>query len=471
MCFVTTENFFNAYSGVTAGKQTYLIMLQAFTKRFCLLTVVMLLSVVNALAQDVAQIGSTGYATLDDALRAAKAGEIVKITKAGTYTLPSFPNHIELKNITVQGEVDGVVIAHTDISGGSGNDYGVIARAYDGATFKNVKFSLGSTLYHAFREAGTINMENCTIDGLLFSSGDMNFTNCQFTQSNPNGEYNMWTYSGNVTYNNCTFTNSVKGKFVNVYHDDDLDPVTITFNDCAFVNNGSVSKAAINVKATSPKAKLKYSVIVNNCTTEGAFPAEIKGDVLQVISNLVQVDDRVAGEEDYIEVTVDGKYVYYHNGELPAAQASVAQIGNEKYETLEAAFAAAQDGETITLLADCTGNGIKAPQGKFATGLTVDFAGFTYTMDGEMVGSTGTETQAFQLLMNNNITFKNGTITSEKAKILVQNYSNLTLKDMTLTLNNANYTNGYTLSNNNGNIVIDGSTIKSKVTSPFKFFR
>ena len=33
-------------------------MLQAFTKRFCLLTVVMLLSVVNAVAQDVIEIGS-----------------------------------------------------------------------------------------------------------------------------------------------------------------------------------------------------------------------------------------------------------------------------------------------------------------------------------------------------------------------------------------------------------------------------
>ena len=139
----------------------------------------------------------------------------------------------------------------------------------------------------------------------------------------------------------------------------------------------------------------------------------------------------------------------------------VAQIGDVKYETLEAAFAAANDGETIMLLADCTGNGIVVPQGKYTTGLTVDFDGHTYTMDGEMVGSTGTETQAFQLLKDNKITFKGGTITSEKAKMLVQNYSDLTLEGMTLTLSNANYTLAYTLSNNNGNIVIDGSTINA----------
>ena len=154
-------------------------------------------------------------------------------------------------------------------------------------------------------------------------------------------------------------------------------------------------------------------------------------------------------------------------GHVPAAPATyVAQIGTTKYETLADAFAAAVDGDTITLLANCAGDGIKVtPAGKFATGLTVDFAGFTYTVDGETVGSTGTETNGFQLLKDNKITFKNGTITSEKAKILVQNYSNLTLNKMTLTLNNTGYNGAYTLSNNNGNIVIDETTINANPTT------
>ena len=148
---------------------------------------------------------------------------------------------------------------------------------------------------------------------------------------------------------------------------------------------------------------------------------------------------------------------------------NVAKIGSTEYETFEAAWNAVQDGETITLLSDCNGNGLKAPQSKFATGLTVDFGGYTYTMNGTMVGSTGTETQAFQLLKDNNITFKNGTIYSEKAKILVQNYSNLTLEGMTLTLNNPSYSYAYTLSNNNGNIVIDGTTINANPNGAFAF--
>lgn len=131
----------------------------------------------------------------------------------------------------------------------------------------------------------------------------------------------------------------------------------------------------------------------------------------------------------------------------------MAKIGGNEYETLKAAFEAAEDGDTIELLGNTSGDGIVVKSGR---NFTVDFGGFTYTMDGSLVGSTGTETQAFQLLKDSTITFKNGKITSNKAKILIQNYSNLTLENMVLT---AGETCAYVLSNNNGNVVIDNTTI------------
>ena len=152
------------------------------------------------------------------------------------------------------------------------------------------------------------------------------------------------------------------------------------------------------------------------------------------------------------------------------AAENVAKINETEYATLEEAFAEALDGDTIIVLADCEGNGIIVPQGKYnTTGLTVDFGGHTYTVSGNLVGSTGTETNAFQLLKDNKITFKDGTITSTKAKILVQNYSNLTLDNMTLTLNNPNYSSAYTLSNNNGNVVIEDTTINANPAGGFAF--
>ena len=189
---------------------------------------------------------------------------------------------------------------------------------------------------------------------------------------------------------------------------------------------------------------------------DGAYCDNYNCDVGVVIAE--GYTGTIGGKVEYVETTKEGRSATLTQNTI----VYVAKIGNYLYTTLEAAFAAAVDGDTITLLANCSGNGIKVPQGKYTTGLTVDFAGFTYTVDGTTVGSTGTETQAFQLLKDNTITFMNGKITSTTAKMLVQNYSNLTLQNMELDGSQLVGSNRYTLSNNNGNVVIDSSTIKAK---------
>ncbi len=400
----------------------------------------------------VAKIGDVKYQTLAAAVAAANEGETIEVIKAGDYTLPNLPN-----NVTIEGKADGDVSFTYTTANSS------IASVPNGATFKNVTFNWGNVNYHGFQHAGTINMEGCTLNGKFFSYGNMNFTNCEFKND---GDYNMWVYSaGNVVYDQCTFTNTTTGKLLHLYCEGANLQHTVTVKDCKFVNGGTLSKAAINVKATSGSNLLQYELhLEGENTLEGNFPTALgeqdNADKTFILSPLAQVDDRKAST-DNITVFEGVKQIY------PIIY--VAQIGSVKYETLEEAFAAAQDGETITLLKDCTGNGIKVPQGKFTTGLTVDFAGFTYTMDGEMVGSTGTQTLAFQLLKDNTITFKNGTLTTENAYMLIQNYCNLTLEGMTLTMNNAGYSSAYTLSNNNGNIVIDGSTISANTGGGFAF--
>ena len=403
----------------------------------------------------VAQIGVTKYESLAEAVAAANTGDVIEIIKADDYKLPNLPN-----NVTIEGKADGVVFK--DIVANPTNENN-IASIPSGATFKNVAFEVGNIDYHGFTHAGIINMEGCTLNGRLTSYADMNFTNCEFVHS---GDYNMWVYGqGNVLYDGCTFTNNTKGKMLHLYCEDANQTHKVNVKNCKFVNKGELSKSAINVKATSGSNALQYELhLEGNNTYEGSFPTAVgeqdNSDHTWILSPLAQVDDRKVNP-DNIKVYENNKLIYPVN--------YVAKIGNVKYETLEAAFAAAQDGETVTLLADCTGNGIKAPQGKFTTGLTVDFAGFTYTVDGATVGSAGTETNGFQLLKENKITFKNGTITSEKAKILIQNYSDLTLEGMTLTLNKADYTEAYTLSNNNGNVVIDGTTINANPAGGFAF--
>lgn len=142
-----------------------------------------------------------------------------------------------------------------------------------------------------------------------------------------------------------------------------------------------------------------------------------------------------------------------------AEGANVAKIGDTEYATLKEAFDAVKDGETIVVMKNCSGNGIVVNSGR---NFTVDFNNCTYDIDGTTVGSTGTETNGFQLLKDSTITFKNGKLTSTKAKILIQNYCNLTLENMELDGRNLNRSNpNYTLSNNNGNVVIDGTNISA----------
>ena len=136
----------------------------------------------------------------------------------------------------------------------------------------------------------------------------------------------------------------------------------------------------------------------------------------------------------------------------------VARIGTTGYATLQAAVDAVTTTEptTITLLKDTSGNGVVVPSGR---NITFDLNNCTYTIDGTTVGSPNTETNGFQLLKDSTVTFKNGTITSDKAKILIQNYSNLTLYNVTLDGTNLNDSAPYTLSNNFGNILIKDTTI------------
>ena len=214
------------------------------------------------------------------------------------------------------------------------------------------------------------------------------------------------------------------------------------------INGGTITSTETGTSAIS--TPVASNVASASQEVQDRIDVDVKGGTFTEAGDPADVSEFVNENSDFDPAT--GVVTHY-----------VAKIGDVKYDTFEAAWNAAQDGDTIVLVQDCAGNGLKAPQGKYTTGLTVDFNGKTYTIDGSLVGSTGTQSQAFQLLKDNTITFKNGTIYSEKARMLVQNYSNLTLDNMVLTLNNTTTAPAtvYTLSNNNGTVVIDDTTINA----------
>lgn len=141
-----------------------------------------------------------------------------------------------------------------------------------------------------------------------------------------------------------------------------------------------------------------------------------------------------------------------------------AEVNGTKYETLEAAVDAVVNSDgtnnvTVKLLKNSSGNGIIFKNSK---NITIDLNGKTYTINGKLVGSPGTESNGFQLLEGNKVTIKNGTIETTNAAILLQNYCDLTLEN--LNLKGGNPTK-YVLSCNNGNTVLTNVNISGSHSS------
>ena len=123
------------------------------------------------------------------------------------------------------------------------------------------------------------------------------------------------------------------------------------------------------------------------------------------------------------------------------------------YNSLQDAVDNGGDSVKLTLNRDGAGDGLIV-NGKT---VTIDFGGYTYNVNGKLVGSSGTESQGMQILKGSNVTLMNGTFTSNKAKMLIQNYGDLTLIDMNIDGTQSDDCS-YVVSNNNGSFTVLGSS-------------
>ncbi len=113
----------------------------------------------------------------------------------------------------------------------------------------------------------------------------------------------------------------------------------------------------------------------------------------------------------------------------------------------------------IVVMKDFSGDGVKVADYRK---VEFDFAGFTYTLDGKMVGSSGTETNGFQILKDTAVIFNNGTLKQgiNGARALIQNYTDIKLVDFNLDTENVQAINdcGSALSCNHGASIITGDS-------------
>lgn len=239
----------------------------------------------------------------------------------------------------------------------------------------------------------------------------------------------------------------------------------LTLNDCALEATAEEFSCEPNGNGATTAGA---AIAIAQHTTKKDIAVTINGGSFKGVKALNESNPQVNDPAPQVKLSIDGGTFI---GDISTADVT-GFIKGGTFTDLASAVKYATNGATITLAGDTNGNGVVFAEGRFATkGLTIDFNGHTYSVGGVLVGSTGTGTNAFQLLKGNKITFKNGTIAgvTEGTKpaedtpnwhgapaIVIQNYCDLTLDNMTVTGGDETV---YTMSNNNGNVTIKDTTI------------
>ena len=387
---------------------------------------------------------------------------------------------------------------------------------FEGTTFKNV-MSFNYQLYTSpWSQLGKLEFDDCTFNGIIvgaIAAQTLKFNGCTFANytntvsansSNPTWirpAYGNWTKGDNegqgnnfkslttINFTGNTVVSTRPVKFERIAQWEMPTTVTVTGNSFDIRDTGEKKNVGLYFGANA-----KFNLIAQDNTKSdntaalytAAYKAPNEKDYVGLPAGSTVKDSTGKDVElEALEWKSDKKLTLKTTEEVASVTNAKGTVVN--FASLSDAIAAAKDGDTVTLLKSCNGNGIKIETKNFATtGLTVDFGGNTYSVGGVLVGSTGTGTNAFQLLEGGKVTFQNGTIAgvtkgTKPAEdtpdwhgapaMVIQNYCDLTLKSMTITGGDETV---YTMSNNHGDIVIEDTTItagnaKGYGSGPFAF--
>lgn len=239
------------------------------------------------------------------------------------------------------------------------------------------------------------------------------------------------------------------------------------------VRNGAQAEISGNAEVSG-----EYAVIVNGegssaKVSGGSFKGAFFGQYADTLSVAVgtfdsEIDSEYIADDALFYQTETGYAAGSRDDVLADSEADItALIGNKGYKSLAEAMVAVPTDNTPTTIELVGGeNGIiTAPGVKVQSGqnVTIDFNGLTYNVT-DTVGSSGTETNGFQLLKGSTVKMMDGKIVSQTAKILLQKYNDLTLEDMTLDMTESDSIE-YVISNNNGTTTITGNTVIKADTS------
>ncbi|MBR2041641.1 MAG: right-handed parallel beta-helix repeat-containing protein, partial [Oscillospiraceae bacterium] len=322
----------------------------------------------------VAQIGEVKYESLQEAINAVQNGETITLLADcdEDVTVVQAPDVA----FTIDG-ADKTMTGTITVNGKSQ------AYATAGLTIKNVKFvaasgcvciNLGVNGNNNTRYTSNVTVENCTFTGTDNTSAAIkNYTggckNLTVKDCTATGMHSLIQVKGidGITVSNVT-VNGKNGIAVGTSTNVVIDKANITATGYGVRADG---EGAYTMTVKDSTITANDPVVVRKAA--GAYELTIEGTNSFVATNAKGYQVTFTAGDDGSYVAPTGEFELTGAENLKVYPTYVAQIGEVKYESLQAAIDAAQSGDTITFLADITGSVTVSKS------VTIDGANFKYT--------------------------------------------------------------------------------------------
>ena len=323
-------------------------------------------------------IGETGYYTLEEALNAAQAGDVIEIVKAGEYELIcgglSEGRYYLPANLTIKG-VDGVVVTNNPAISAESitidnvdfvSPYGNALTFYlsGNSAIKNSRIESPNGTYYSCA-SGTLAIDNCNIIGTHTYGLHIAEGNADVTVTNSTiGGWNTYGSGITASFNNVTFKDDYGYAFLGFYKD-------ATIENCKFEESMEICS----------QSDSGVTITINNSIVVDDAGNEVSGSsILSVID-----EGTLKGANDTI--IIDGKLA------MPV-MITDSEGNSVKYATLADAIAAAEDNDVIVVLADV----------EVAETLKVAGKAITLDLNGKVVSGSCNAGQGHLIMVNNDAT-------------------------------------------------------------------
>ena len=389
--------------------------------------------------------------------------------------------------VFVGGSITSGVTGYTSIDN-IGTSLLLAVPAYTNVTFKDITFnnvmSFNYQLYTSpWSQLGELKFDNCTFNGIIvgaIAAQTLTFNGCTFTNytnqksansSNPTWirpAYGNWTQGDNegqgsdfkslttinFTGNTVTSTRPVKFEFISQWNITSTVTATGNYFDISKQDGDDTVKNVGLYLGAHTDANAFNLVAEDNTKSantaalytipEGKTSLPLGSTVKDTNGNEVELTDALkwkagdAAEDKIVLKTVE----------------AVASVGDAKYASLAAAIAAANNGDTVTLLKDVTEN-VEIAKEK---NLTLDLNGKTLN------GGTGTAKAALTnygtITIQDTSAAKTGTIkrddtgvVGETSYYVIRNQGTMTIESGTV-INNSGYKQASSIGSMNGSSLI-----------------